>query len=130
MRWCFEMSEDRKMDTQEMTGRQSRMPRRRWALSGLAVAVVLTGSVLLGGCGGGSSGGGGAPVVTPPPPPPPPPPDPAPVAMVLDEFYEVDDGARLVNRSAAPSRIEVRHDVINGQRVVILREGAADLLHP
>ncbi|MCC5867860.1 MAG: hypothetical protein JJU27_05050, partial [Gammaproteobacteria bacterium] len=66
------------MDTQEMTGRQCHMPRRRWALSGLAVAVVLTGSVLLGGCGGGSSGGRGAAVVTPPPPPPPPPPGTAP----------------------------------------------------
>ncbi|MCC5867420.1 MAG: hypothetical protein JJU27_02820, partial [Gammaproteobacteria bacterium] len=91
-----------------------------------ALAVLLRRRVLIGGCCCGSSVWCCPPFVTRPPPPP----DPAPVAMVLDELYEVDDGARVVNRSAAPSRIEVRHDVIDGQRVVILREGAADLLHP
>lgn len=116
------------MDYQGMTGQQSRMAERRWTLPGLAVVMVLAGAVLLTGCGGGSSDDGGGTVVAPPPPPPPPPPEPAPVAMAIDELYEVDDGARLVNRSASPSRIEVRHEVIDGQRVVILREGAADLL--
>ena len=115
------------MDYQGMTGQQHRIAEKRWMLPGLAVVMVLAGAVLLTGCGGGSSDDGGGTVVAPPPPPPPP--EPAPVAMAIDELYEVNDGARLVNRSASPSRIEVRHEIIDGQRFVILREGAADL-HP
>lgn len=111
---------------------QSRMPGRRWTMPALAAVTLLAGAGLLGGCGGGGSDGtdgGGGSVIVPPPSPPPvtPPPAPVPLEMVLDEVYEVDSGTRLVNRSATPAHIEVRHDVIDGRRLVVLREGAADL---
>jgi hypothetical protein len=88
--------------------------------------LALASAVMLSGCGSDGGANDSGNVAAPPPPPPP---EPPPVAMVLDELYEVDDGARLVNRSASPSHIEVRHEIIDGQRFVILREGAADL-HP
>jgi hypothetical protein len=114
------MNEDRIMDKQVMSWQQSGMPGRPWPLPWLTM-VLLASAVMLSGCGSDGGANGGGNVVAPPPP------APAPVAMVLGEVYEVDDGARLVNRNATPSRIEVRHEIIDGQRFVILREGAADL---
>jgi hypothetical protein len=122
------VNEDVIMNRETMKGTRARIPGRRRLLPGPSLmAGMLAFGMLLGGCGGGGSRGGAddGGVATPPPTPPP---DPPPVAMVIDELYEVDDGARLVNRSAAPSRIEVRHRT-EGSRFVILREGAADL-HP
>lgn len=99
---------------------KSRAPARQAVTAVLIVAAGLG----LAACGGDSSGGGGG-IAAPPPPPPPP---PAAIEMQIGEDYPVADGARLVSRSASPALVEIRH-LADGQRSVVLREGAADL-HP